>query len=644
MRLLTILSALAACNLGLTAAELDHEKLQRSLEARTWARETRDLTSLAGQLKTCNGCKRVLSVLKALVKTGDAALVVLGKKLCKINSSYDEEFCTGVVEREAPSIASIIRTMKVGSDSCIHFCMSFLGVCDAPKIDEWNIGFTTQKCCHGAKDKILKDEDRDIIQIVHFSDIHVDPLYEKGSNTKCSKPTCCRSYTENDKPGKTRNPAGPFGDHACDSPIALEKSMYEFIKKEFPRAAFSLFTGDIVDHGLWNTSKSYNEDLIQHSYEMMTENLNIVYGTTGNHEVHPPNIFEPVSIGNETQWVYDSLSRAWSRWIGNSSMVEARAVGAYSTRYPKGNLRIISLNTNMYYRLNFMLYQEVLEKDPNGQFEWLIKELDAAEMIGENVYIIGHMPMGDADALPNGSNYFDQIVNRYSKTIKAMFFGHTHLDHFEISYSNYTERTHDNAVAITYICPSLTPTAGMPSFRVYDVDAETFQVIDAKTYIADMDDQSFQTSGPTWKQYYSAKEAYSEIVEPRLTEPKADLSPAFWHNVTVAFENNQTAFDLYMTRKSRGWQADKQCTEMCRQTEICALRAGRAQDNCWVPTAGVHFSKRDESAHNHNKHDECGSSVTKSLLSSLMRREDMLELLQESFLDVDATIEPALVG
>lgn len=57
MRLLTILSALAACNLGLTAAELDHEKLQRSLEARTWARETRDLTSLAGQLKTCNGCK-----------------------------------------------------------------------------------------------------------------------------------------------------------------------------------------------------------------------------------------------------------------------------------------------------------------------------------------------------------------------------------------------------------------------------------------------------------------------------------------------------------------------------------------------------------------------------------------------------------
>lgn len=30
--------------------------------------------------------QRVLSVLKALVKTGDAALVILGKKLCKINS------------------------------------------------------------------------------------------------------------------------------------------------------------------------------------------------------------------------------------------------------------------------------------------------------------------------------------------------------------------------------------------------------------------------------------------------------------------------------------------------------------------------------------------------------------------------------
>lgn len=554
---------------------------------------------------------------------------------------YDEEFCKGVVEREAPSIASIIRTMEVGSPSSTQFCMSFLGVCSAPKIATWNVEFASKKPCSVTKNE--KVSGKKPIQVIHYSDIHIDPLYEKGSSTNCKKPTCCRSYTKDDEPGKTKNPAGEFGDHHCDTPITLEKSMYSFIKKEFPNAAFSLFTGDIVDHGLWNTSKPYNEDLIEHSYEMMTDNLNLVYGTAGNHEAHPPNIFEPKSVGNDTQWVYDTLSKEWSRWIGNSSLEEAKAVGAYSTKYPKGNLRVISLNTNMYYRLNFILYQKELEKDPNGQIAWLAKELDAAEKANENVYIIGHMPLGEADALPDGSNYFDQVVNRYSNTIKAMFFGHTHLDHFEISYSNYKERTHNNAVAISYICPSLTPTSGMPSFRVYDVDPDTFAVLDAKTYLADMNDKNFQTNGPTWKQYYSAKEVYGDIISPRMTDAKAELSPSFWHNVTVAFEKNQTSFDAYMARKSRGWKADKQCAEKCRETEICGLRAGRAQDNCWVPTPGVHFSKRDELEHNHNKHDECGTSVSRDILSSLARRVDLLEIVQERFLAEKATIPPIIV-
>jgi sphingomyelin phosphodiesterase len=33
------------------------------------------------------------------------------------------------------------------------------------------------------------------------------------------------------------------------------------------------------------------------------------------------------------------------------------------------------------------------------------------------------MPMGLPDAFRDGSNLFDQIVNRYSATIAALFFG-----------------------------------------------------------------------------------------------------------------------------------------------------------------------------------------------------------------------------
>ena len=37
--------------------------------------------------------------------------------------------------------------------------------------------------------------------------------------------------------------------------------MYKAIQDMFPDAAFTMFTGDIVDHGLYNTSQPYNENL-----------------------------------------------------------------------------------------------------------------------------------------------------------------------------------------------------------------------------------------------------------------------------------------------------------------------------------------------------------------------------------------------
>lgn len=70
--------------------------------------------------------------------------------------------------------------------------------------------------------------------------------------------TDLRPYTEADEPGKNANPAGPNGDHMCDAPFTLEASMYKAINEIVPDAAFTIFTGDIVDHAIWNTSQAYN--------------------------------------------------------------------------------------------------------------------------------------------------------------------------------------------------------------------------------------------------------------------------------------------------------------------------------------------------------------------------------------------------
>jgi sphingomyelin phosphodiesterase len=36
--------------------------------------------------------------------------------------------------------------------------------------------------------------------------------------------------------------------------------MYDAINSIVPDAAFTIFTGDIVDHAIWNTTQSYNTE------------------------------------------------------------------------------------------------------------------------------------------------------------------------------------------------------------------------------------------------------------------------------------------------------------------------------------------------------------------------------------------------
>ncbi|KAK3062115.1 hypothetical protein LTS18_004792, partial [Coniosporium uncinatum] len=356
------------------------------------------------------------------------------------------------------------------------------------------------------------------------------------------------------------------------------------ISKIAPNAAFTIFTGDIVDDAVWNTTQAQNTIDINDAYAKMSARR-LVYGTIGNHEASPTNAFSPTLVGDDSDWVYNLLSGIWSSFCGTK-------LGAYSTKYEGGNLRVISLNTNFYYDLNFWMYRRNFETDPSGQLAWLVRELQAAEDVGERVCIIGHTPPGSDDAFHDISNYFDQIMNRYSGTIAALFFGHTHKDHFEIAYSDYSARSYSNALAVSYIMPSLTPTDGHPSFRIYSVDPVTFAILDSTTYVADMTNPHYQTTGPVWTKYYSAKEAYGPLIsETFANDASAELAPAFWHNVTAALQSNSDAFSAYYARKTRGWEVPA-CDDACKASEICQLQTMRAQDNCQTPELGLSFRKR----------------------------------------------------
>lgn len=152
---------------------------------------------------------------------------------------------------------------------------------------------------------------------------------------------------------------------------------------------------------------------------------------------------------------------------------------------------------------------------------------------------------------------------------------HTHKDEFEIAYSNYTDQTASTATMMSYIAPALTPTSGNPTFRVYSVDPVTFGVLDFTVYYANISSSTYQ-DGPAWEELYSVKDTYGAALG--VTDAAAELTPAFWHNVTELFENDDAIFQEYYTRKTRDYDTST-CTGDCKTGEICQLRAAQAQYN-----------------------------------------------------------------
>jgi len=204
-----------------------------------------------------------------------------------------------------------------------------------------------------------------------------------------------------------------------------------------------------------------------------------------------------------------------------------------------------------------------------------------------------------------------------------MFFGHTHVDEFQIGYTNYSRQSAATAFSTSYIAPALTPTSGNPSFRVYSVDPVTWAVLDFTVYSANMSAPSYATTGPVWEKYYSVKQAYGSLLNPPYTNPNAELTPTFWHNVTELFETNDNVFQQYYARKSRGFNVAT-CDSTCKAVEICALRAAEAQYDCAVTKPGINFGKREESAvntiHAAAHHDDCAGVYTPKIVKKIRSR------------------------
>ena len=105
--------------------------------------------------------------------------------------------------------------------------------------------------------------------------------------------------------------------------------------------------------------------------------------------------------------------------------------------------------------------------DISGTWRFLSSELEKAEQAGEAAWVIGHVtPAWDgSNALPNPSDVFTQIINRFSPhVVRAVFFGHTHEDQISVYYrDNSTVISADTANMVQWTGPSITPLTGLNS-------------------------------------------------------------------------------------------------------------------------------------------------------------------------------------
>uniref|UniRef100_A0A8C5N3R3 Sphingomyelin phosphodiesterase n=1 Tax=Leptobrachium leishanense TaxID=445787 RepID=A0A8C5N3R3_9ANUR len=403
-----------------------------------------------------------------------------------------------------------------------------------------------------------------VSRVLFLTDVHWDQLYTPGASPTCKEPLCCR-----EKPTGSGKGAGYWGEYgACDLPLHTIESLLRHVATQGPFDRV-YWTGDIPAHNVWEQTRSSQLKALETITTLIRKYLGSipVYPAVGNHESLPVNSFPPPSVhGNmSSSWLYGAMESAWRAWLPESALKTLRVGGFYTVRIsPK--LRLVSLNMNFCATENFWLL--VNSTDPAGQLQWLVGILQDAMDNKEKVHIIGHIPPGLC-AKTWSWNYY-RIVNRYEGAIAGQFFGHTHLDEFEIFFD---EETLTRPLSVAFVAPSVTTFMNLnPGYRVYHIDGEypgsSHMVLDHETFILNLTEANMKVKeDPQWSLLYSAVKTYS----------LKSAFPADWDDLVHRFLEDEKLFQTFWYLYHKG-HVDEVCRESCKSTLLCTLRSGRSSD------------------------------------------------------------------
>ncbi|KAK9693931.1 Calcineurin-like phosphoesterase [Popillia japonica] len=453
----------------------------------------------------CFLCDELLDVLLDEIRGGSVTIDELEDVVMQLCTSLffeDEEVCHGAISSNIGIIWYIAqaRPDKPASEICGIIGQSY-GCAGTP--DDWSVDIPegTTELNKG----VISGEST--LKILHLTDFHYDPLYEGDSLGNCDLPVCCTAGTS---ASDASDAAGYWGDYRdCDTPMYAIQDALEHIVGQHPDIDYVYYSGDVIHHRVWNTSIDANKRDFTLMYDEMYSVFGNtpVYGALGNHEPHPLNAFAPPEIEDEdlsTQWLYDEAADVWSGWLDSDATNTVRYGGFYTVS-PTPGFRIITLNSNVAYTINWwLLYDDV---DPYGQLQWLADTLYEAEQNGEKVHIISHIPSSDSTMYTVWSREYRRIIERFAGTISAAFNGHTHRDQLILYHSSEDTNIPIN---IAWNGGSITTYSDKnPNYKIYEVDPESYEVVDYEVWTYNITSANLTPDqAPSWYKLYSFKEAY----------------------------------------------------------------------------------------------------------------------------------------
>ena len=481
---------------------------------------------------TCEQCQKVNKEVTALLGVfflnwkpfGEVACGYIGKK-----STMTKEGCMTLLDSYVPIVNKAYTRLFILNHGFI--CGFMLEKCDDTSIQRVEVGPIIDQIYQGMPERHEKVPTlRKTYKILQVNDIHIDLNYLPGAISNCKDGVvCCRANkTAKEEPVAY---AGYWGatHGSCDIPKHTFEQFLEQVKKFSPE--FIMWLGDNENHEVDTITQDINVNTTYYLGEKLGELVNnstrfIV--AIGNHENIPP---DNIDFNNKTQhnWFFNNLTHAYKPILTDDELKQISTGGYYTSYFPDHNLRVINLLSAPHDSLN--LYLLVRTYDVDGQISWLWNTLKEAEKNNEDVFITIHIPFGNDFSISLWDDITSALVERFQNNIRAIFSAHTHNDHLTFFG---TRQDREKVIKTQYIAPSLTTWTNLnPSFRVYEVDFDTNEIIDYTQYRLNLTKYNEIGENATleWDPVYSFKDLYK--VPDMGTTSMQTLHDKFWSDYTT---------------------------------------------------------------------------------------------------------------